>query len=246
MAEVNFYNKVDDSKLSFAVIIARFGSKWVLCKHRNRTTYEFPGGHREAGESIEQTAERELREETGAVKFTLKHICDYSVQGVTREGEKFDKEVFGTLFYAEIGARTDKLHSEIEEVVLLENLPDSWTYPTIMPKLIEEAWAKIMQNERGTAYFLVDIRNQKQSSLGDNAFTTWLLSEGFKRHEVYQCSPISADGVWVNFNNKLFAIGKPGIRCYEEIGHHAITVDEFKTIYAIYKKYEGKAPFMFD
>lgn len=29
------------------------------------------------------------------------------------------------------------------------------------------------------------------------------------------------------------------------IGEHAITLDEFKTIYAIYKKYEGKEIFTF-
>lgn len=152
MAEVNFYNKVDDSKLSFAVIIARFESKWLLCKHNERTTYEFPGGHREAGESIEQTAERELQEETGAVEYALKRLCDYSVRGETREGEKLDGEIFGTLFYAKIAARTDNLHSEIEKVELLENLPDNWTYSSIMPALIEKAWAKIMQDEIGTAY----------------------------------------------------------------------------------------------
>lgn len=127
----------------------------------------------------------------------------------------------------------------------MTNLPDNWTHPTITPALIEKAWAKIMQNEEGTAYFLVDIRNQKEDLQGDNLFTTWLLSEGFKRHEVYQGSPIFASGVWVNLNNKLFAI-KQGIRCFEEIGHHAITIDEFKTIYEIYKKYNGKAPFVFD
>lgn len=137
MTEVKFYDKVDESKLSFAVIAAKMSGKWVLCKHKDRTTYELPGGHREVGESILETARRELREETGASIFSLEHICDYSVQSYIRDGEQFDEEVFGSLFYAKITSRKDDLHCEIEKTVLSDNLPDNWTYPSIMPKLID-------------------------------------------------------------------------------------------------------------
>ena len=47
--QVNFYEKVDDHLLRFAVIVARHRGKWVFCKHRERDTYELPGGHREPG-----------------------------------------------------------------------------------------------------------------------------------------------------------------------------------------------------
>ena len=67
MIEVSFYEQVEDELLGFAVIIAKIGGKWVFCKHKERDTYEVPGGHREPGEMILETAERELREETGAV-----------------------------------------------------------------------------------------------------------------------------------------------------------------------------------
>ena len=63
--EVKFYDSVEDSLLKFAVIIAKKDGKWVLCKHRDRNTYEVPGGHREPGEAIMDTAKRELYEETG-------------------------------------------------------------------------------------------------------------------------------------------------------------------------------------
>ena len=66
--KVNFYEQVDDELLRFAVIIARHNGKWVFCKHRERDTYELPGGHREAGEQILDTAKRELQEETGAIE----------------------------------------------------------------------------------------------------------------------------------------------------------------------------------
>ena len=39
---VRFYETVEDSKLKFAVILARSDGKWVLCKHRERDTYEAP------------------------------------------------------------------------------------------------------------------------------------------------------------------------------------------------------------
>ena len=64
MAEVIFHNQVSDELLQFAVIIAKTNGKWVFCKHRERDTYEVPGGRREAGETILETAKRELREET--------------------------------------------------------------------------------------------------------------------------------------------------------------------------------------
>ena len=79
--EVKFYQQVPDHLLKFAVIIAKFQGKWVFCKHRQRDTYELPGGHREAGESILDAAKRELQEETGALDFSLVPVCAYSVVG---------------------------------------------------------------------------------------------------------------------------------------------------------------------
>ena len=64
--EVRFYDDAADERLKFAVILSRFEGKWVFCKHRDRDTLEVPGGRREPGEAILETARRELREETGA------------------------------------------------------------------------------------------------------------------------------------------------------------------------------------
>lgn len=85
MLDVKFYDSVDDALLKFAVIISQSNGKWVLCKHKERDTLEAPGGHREAGEAILETAKRELMEETGAVKFDIEPIGVYSVTGKTRE-----------------------------------------------------------------------------------------------------------------------------------------------------------------
>ena len=71
MMIVKFYDEVDDSLLKFAVIITKTNGKWVFCKHKKRSTWEVPGGHRESGESITETAKRELYEETGAKNMIL-------------------------------------------------------------------------------------------------------------------------------------------------------------------------------
>lgn len=134
---VKFYNFADDEKLKFAVIIARSGGQWIFCRHRQRSTLEIPGGHREPGETIAQTADRELREETGAEEFTLKRVCVYSVTGRNRVNST-GEESFGMLYCAEI-TRFGELNSEIAEIVRLDELPERWTYPEIQPALIREA-----------------------------------------------------------------------------------------------------------
>ena len=48
------------------------------------------------------------------------------------------EESFGGLYFAEISGFAKELHSEMEKVVLMDELPDDWTYPLIQPKLIEE------------------------------------------------------------------------------------------------------------
>ncbi len=138
MIEVNFYDRADDKLLKFAVIISKTHGKWVFCKHRDRDTYEVPGGHREDGEDILTTAKRELREETGAEDFVITPICVYSVKGKTRVTENSDEETFGMLFIADI-ASFKEFHSEIEKILITDHLVDNWTYPLIQPKLLEEA-----------------------------------------------------------------------------------------------------------
>lgn len=138
MIEVKFYDEVDDAFLQFAVIISKTDGKWVFCRHRERNTYEIPGGHRESGEDITATARRELQEETGAVDFTIKPVCVYSVKGKTRINENEDDESFGMLFIAEIFS-FEPLHSEIESILITDHLVDNWTYPLIQPESLKEA-----------------------------------------------------------------------------------------------------------
>ena len=137
MLEVKFYESVDDRLLQFAVILSQSQGKWVFCKHKERSTYEIPGGHREENEAILSTAKRELYEETGATAFTIRSVCVYSVTGKNRVNETGD-ETFGMLYFADITEFEPTLHSEMEKIVLLDDLPTQWTYPEIQPLLVQE------------------------------------------------------------------------------------------------------------
>lgn len=128
---MKFYetSDVDDSLLRYAVIVSKYMDKWVLCKNKARKTWEIPGGRREAGEAISDTAKRELFEETGAVQFDIMPICVYSV--------KEKDEGFGMLFFAEIAELGCLPESEIEEIDFFRNIPNDMSFPLVQPKLME-------------------------------------------------------------------------------------------------------------
>lgn len=136
MTSVRFYplGAQPDDALSFVVIAARCGAEWVFCRHRERTTWECPGGHIDAGETPLAAAHRELFEETGAQADAMTPICLYSV---SRDG---GAETFGLLCVARVSAVGPLPESfEMACVRLFAQLPDAWTYPEIQPLLLERA-----------------------------------------------------------------------------------------------------------
>lgn len=142
MLKVSFYDKVEDSLLKFAVIVSKSQGKWVFCKHKERSTYECPGGHRESGEDILSAAKRELYEETGATEYYLKKICVYSVSNKDGLSEPCI-ETFGMLYFADITTFEELPGYEMEKIELFDKLPDNWTYPEIQPKLLEKVKGEI-------------------------------------------------------------------------------------------------------
>ena len=130
--QIEFYDSLDDAKISIAVIVAKTrDGQWVLCKHKERTTLEVPGGHRNQDESPLEAARRELYEETGAIDYTIEKVCAYSIKEDTFE-------YCGLLCYAEINRFEKEIHSEIECVILTNELPDNWTYPEIQAEFLAE------------------------------------------------------------------------------------------------------------
>ena len=70
--------------------------------------------------------------------FTIKPVCAYSVKGQTNMMENIKDETFGMLFFAEVFS-FQEIHSEIEKILITDNLIENLTYPLIQPQLIKEA-----------------------------------------------------------------------------------------------------------
>lgn len=129
---VRFFEDLRDVDCTFVVIIAQKGGKLVFCRHRERATWEFPGGHIEAGESALQAAKRELNEETGATEFEIERGFGYGVD----RGQGFS---YGIVFVAQVSEFGDGLDMEIGEIAFMDGMPCEMTYPDIQPELLEEA-----------------------------------------------------------------------------------------------------------
>lgn len=132
MVKFHELGTVDDRKLEYAAISTIYNSKFLYVKHKERKTWEIPGGRREPKEDINETGERELIEETGAEKFDLVPICEYSVTIK-------DKTTYGRLFFSNVYQLGQLPNFEINEVKLFENIPDCLTYPEIQPVLQKKA-----------------------------------------------------------------------------------------------------------
>lgn len=122
-------DEVEDKLIKFAVISAKYDGKWVFVRDKERTTLEITGGHREDGETVLESAHRELYEETGAVDYTLEEVCVYKV---TIDGVAS----YGTLFFADVKEFGDiPAQFETAERIYLDTLPKNLTYPQIQPYL---------------------------------------------------------------------------------------------------------------
>lgn len=141
---VNFHEigKIDEQLLKFVVISARYKNKWIFVRHKERETWEMPGGHIEPGESILEAAKRELFEESGAEEFDIEDVCDYSV---TNE----DITTYGRLFISDIVKLGNLPEMEIGEVKLCDKIPENLTYPYIQDLLFRalEHFHKVSKND---------------------------------------------------------------------------------------------------
>ena len=116
----------------FVVVCARYQDKWLLSRHRERSTWETQGGHIEPGESPLNAARRELFEESGVTKADLHPVCDYCGYTDTASAN-------GAVFLAVVHTLGTLPDSEMAETGLFDTLPENLTYPQVSPKLYEQA-----------------------------------------------------------------------------------------------------------
>lgn len=122
-----------DNQIVYVVIASREQDKWLFVQHRERTTWELPGGKREAGENLIQAARRELFEETGSLSYWLQEVCIYRLCE--------DDPKWGLLLYAEINDRGTLPVSEIKAVIASQQEPIHWTYeahPELLKRVKQE------------------------------------------------------------------------------------------------------------
>lgn len=129
MVKVEFHREYpQDILLTYVVITAQHNGQWVLVRHKELSTYEFPGGPIKLGEDYITAAKRELYEETGAKDFTLDFISIYTAST--------DKKISGGyLFFADIKELSSLPDYEMAEILFSDHLPDNLTYPLIQPQL---------------------------------------------------------------------------------------------------------------
>lgn len=116
----------------YVMVLSRYQGKYLLSRHKERTTWETQGGHIEPGETPLQAAKRELFEESGAVRYHIEPLFDCRAQDAHGEAN-------GVVFAAEIEELGPLPQSEMAEVRAWEQIPENLTYPSLTMTLWK-AW----------------------------------------------------------------------------------------------------------
>ena len=119
-------------RYKYTVICTSYQGKWILSRHKKRSTWETQGGHIEGGETPMDCARRELFEESGIRDADIYPVCDYW-------GFNTQSSSNGMVFLAVVHSLGELPESEMKEIKMFDALPAELTYPETTPKLIKEA-----------------------------------------------------------------------------------------------------------
>ncbi len=141
--QLSFSRNTFSIEAQHVLVISKFYGQWLLTKHTERG-FEFPGGKREAGETLEEAAKREVDEETGAILESLQYIGEYKVSD---EKNSFVKAIY----YGEVEElKQKKDYHETNGPVLVSGdllslrMGDSYSF-IMKDKVIEKVIRKIKE-----------------------------------------------------------------------------------------------------
>lgn len=118
--DIVFYKPLNEELLkqcNRVVCVLKYNNSWVFCKHKLRQTWEIPGGHIEKNEDWLSACKREMFEETGAVKLSVKPVCIYHISN------------YGVLCFAEVEQFDSLPDYEIKQIKFFKTTPKKLTYP---------------------------------------------------------------------------------------------------------------------
>lgn len=140
--EIKLYDlgKIKEERLRSAVIVSVINNRFVYVRHKGKKTWELSGGLRLHGENIDGAASRELKEETGAVKFSMIPVSDYSIK------DEKSGTTYGRIYYSEIEELGRLSDIGVEEIMFSEYMPKNLTYPEIQPVFLGRVIDKINRN----------------------------------------------------------------------------------------------------
>ena len=133
--EVRIYELNTLKAYRFSVVFARYQDKWLYCRAKDRDCYETAGGNIHSGETTLEAAKRELYEETGAIKFDIKPVFDFTAP--TTKGN-YSWNANAQVFFAHVHELGEMPGFEMAEVKLFDTIPDKMRFPQILPVLFEK------------------------------------------------------------------------------------------------------------
>jgi 8-oxo-dGTP diphosphatase len=139
-------------KSKHVLVICLYRDQWLLTDNVERG-WEFPGGKKEPGETLEEAAIREVYEETGGKINSLYSIAEYEVTSSTSSFIK-------TVFFAtvkELEVKEDYFETNgpifVEENLLERRFEDSFSFimkDQVIEKCIELIMNKFIDSEKSS------------------------------------------------------------------------------------------------